>query len=76
MNKIINYFGQDGLLHIICSTILVSVINLAAPLWMAVVITAVIGIAKEIIYDKLLGKGTCDAKDLVADAVGIIIGCI
>lgn len=76
IQKIYDYFGQDGLLHIICSSILVGVFDLFLPLWIAVVIAAVIGIAKEVFWDKLLKKGTFDKKDLVADALGIVIGCL
>lgn len=38
--------------------------------------TAVVGIGKEVIWDKLLNKGTFDKKDLVFDLIGIIIGCL
>lgn len=30
--KILNYIGQDGLLHILCCSVLVSVLNLVLPL--------------------------------------------
>ena len=76
IQKIYNYFGQDGLLHIICSSILVGIFNLFFPLLIAIIITATIGIGKEIIWDKLLKKGTFDKKDLVSDLIGIIIGCL
>lgn len=73
--KILNYIGQDGLLHILCSIVLVGVINLFAPLWVAIFATFAIGLAKEIIWDKWLGRGTFDKKDLLCDLIGIIIGC-
>lgn len=76
IQKIYNYFGQDGLLHIICSSIIVGVFDLFLPLWIAVIIAALSGIAKEVVWDKLLKKGTFDKKDLISDAVGIVIGCI
>lgn len=76
VQKVYEYFGQDGMLHIICSSILVGVFDLFLPLWIAVIITASIGVAKEIVWDKLLKKGTFDKKDLIADAVGIVIGCL
>lgn len=31
--KILNYIDQDGLLHILCCSVLVSVLNLGLPLW-------------------------------------------
>lgn len=33
--KILNWVGTDGLLHIICSVIIVSVLNVLLPLWAA-----------------------------------------
>lgn len=74
--KILNYIGQDGLLHILCSIVLVRVIDNFFPLWVAIIATVVIGLAKELIWDKWLGKGTFDKKDLLCDLIGIIIGCM
>ena len=74
--KILNWVGTDGLLHIICSVIIVSVLNVLLPLWAAVLITAIVGIGKEFIWDKWLKKGTFEKKDLLCDLIGIIIGCI
>ncbi len=74
--KILNYIGQDGLLHILCCTVLVGVIDIVLPLWVAIIATVVIGLAKEFVWDKWLGKGTFDKKDLLCDLVGIIIGCL
>lgn len=76
MRKIIEYFGIDGLLHIICSIIIISILKLFLPLYIAVIITAAIGLGKELVWDKWLGKGTFDKKDLLADVIGILIGCI
>ena len=74
--KILNYIGQDGLLHILCCIVLVSVIVIVLPLWVAIIATVVIGLAKEFVWDKWLGRGTFDKKDLLCDLVGIIIGCL
>lgn len=74
--KILNWVGTDGLLHIICSVIIVSVLNVLLPLWAAVMITAIVGIGKEFIWDKWLKRGTFEKKDLLCDLIGIIIGCI
>ncbi len=74
--KILNYTGQDGLLHILCCIVLVSVIDIVLPLWVAVLITAAVAAGKEFVCDKLIGKGTFDRKDLLCDLVGIIIGCL
>lgn len=76
INKIFNYFGFDGLKHVIASNLIVVLINVFSPLWIAVVIAAVVGIGKEVVWDKLWGKGTFDKKDLIANSVGIVIGCL
>lgn len=75
-DKILNYIGQDGLLHILCCIVLVSIIDIVLPLWVAVLITATVAVGKELVWDKLLGKGSPSWKDLLCDFVGIIIGCL
>ena len=56
--KILNYIGQDGLLHILCCIVLVSVIDIVLPLWVAVLITAAVAAGKEFVLpvDPLLVK--------------------
>ena len=76
MKKIIDYFGADGLLHIICCMVIMQLLSNFLPLWAAVLITAAIGLGKEYIWDKQLKKGTSDKRDLLADCVGIILGLI
>jgi hypothetical protein len=76
ISKVFNYFGYDGLKHVIASNVMVVVLNLILPLWVAVLVSALVGIGKEVVWDKLMKKGTFDKKDLIADAVGIIIGCL
>lgn len=74
--KAFNYFGFDGLKHVIASNLIVVLINVFLPLWIAVVIAATAGIGKEVVWDKLWGKGTFDKKDLISNLVGIAIGCL
>lgn len=76
ISKVFNYFGYDGLKHVIASNVMVVVLNLILPMWVAVLVAALAGVGKEIVWDKLMKKGTFDKKDLIADAVGIIIGCL
>ena len=76
ITKVLDYFGADGLLHIVCSAILTSVLSWLAPLWLAALATLIVGVGKEIIYDKLMKRGTPQWKDLVADLAGIAIGCL
>lgn len=74
--KVISYFGADGLLHIICCMVIMQLLSNFLPLWAAALITAAIGFGKEYIWDKQLKKGTFDKRDLLADCVGIILGLI
>lgn len=76
MDKIITYIGQDGLLHIILSSLIAAILSLFLPIWIAAIITFAIGLAKELVYDLWLKKGTCELKDLICDVVGIIIGIL
>lgn len=77
MKKILDYFGVDGLLHIICCMVIMQLLGNFLPLWVAVLITAAIGLGKEFIWwDRRLKKGTFEKRDLLADAVGIVLGLI
>lgn len=76
ISKVFNYFGYDGLKHVVASNVMVVVLNLILPLWVAVLVAALAGVGKEVVWDKLMKKGTFDKKDLIANAVGIIIGCL
>ena len=74
MKKILDYLGVDGLLHIICCMVIMQLLGNFLPLWAAVLITAAIGLGKEFIWDMRLKKGTFEKRDLLADAVGIVLG--
>lgn len=76
ITKIINYFGSDGLLHILCSLILAALIAAFLPIWAAAGITLLVGIGKELIYDLLLKKGTPQWKDIFADLAGIAAAAV
>lgn len=58
----------DKVKHFLVSAGLVILLNLIIPLWMAVAVVAILGIAKE------LSDKSVDVWDLVADATGILIG--
>lgn len=66
--------AMDGALHILCSLIILLVLSAFFPLWASVFLTVVVGIGKEV-YDRLWGSGF-SWKDLLCDAVGIVIGII
>ena len=72
--KILGYFGQDGLAHILVSLILCAVLAAFLPWWAAVLISLAVGFIKELVWDKLLKKGTAEWRDIIADAVGVLLG--
>lgn len=74
MRKILNYIGTDGLFHLGVSLILCQIIAIFLPIWAAVLISLAVGVLKELIWDKFLKKGTPEWKDILADALGIILG--
>lgn len=74
MGRILGYFGQDGLLHILCSLVLCAVLGAFLPLWAAVLVTLAVGFIKELVWDLWLNKGTAEWRDMVSDAVGVLLG--
>lgn len=76
MNKFISYFGTDGLLHILANILIVNIFDRMVPLFVAIIIAAAISVLKELLWDKYLNRGTCEKKNIIADTLGIILGCI
>lgn len=76
IGKILNYIGLDGMAHIIVSAVMLLALQIFLPWWVAVPAVMLIGVAKEVIYDKWLKKGTPQWKDIICDIVGIAIGCM
>lgn len=74
IGRLLKYFGQDGLTHILVSLVLCAVLGVFLPLWAAVLITLSVGFIKELVWDKLLKKGTAEWRDIIADAVGVLLG--
>ena len=60
MGRLLKYFGQDGLAHILVSLVLCAVLGVFLPLWAAVLIVLAIGIAKELVWDLWMEKGTAE----------------
>ena len=78
MKKLINYLGNiphDKLLHFAVCAVLSAVLHLIFPVWVVVSVMAILSVGKEI-YDQISGEGTPEWKDLIADAIGIIIGVL
>lgn len=76
VSKILNYIGLDGMAHIIVSAVLLLALQMFLPWYVSVPVTLLIGVAKEVIYDKWMRKGTPQWKDIICDIVGIAIGCL
>lgn len=69
-----NWIRRDGLLHIETSALLTIALALLLPLWIAVVISAIFGIGKEL-WDKY-HDGVPSWHDVFCDIAGIVIGVI
>ena len=76
IGRLLKYFGQDGLAHILVCLVLCAVLGAFLPLWAAVLVTLAIGVAKELVWDLWLKKGTAEWRDIVSDAVGILLGVL
>lgn len=74
IKNVLNQIRKDDLLHILVSVIIMTVLKLLLPWWIAALLTILIGILKELIWDKWLKKGTPEWRDIVSDIIGIIIG--
>lgn len=74
IKNVLNQIRKDDLLHILFSVIIMTVLKLLLPWWIAALLTILIGILKELIWDKWLKKGTPEWRDLLSDIIGIIIG--
>lgn len=74
IKNVLNQIRKDDLLHILFSVIIMTVLKLLLPWWIAALLTLLIGILKELIWDKWLKKGTPEWRDLLSDIIGIIIG--
>lgn len=74
--RLLSWAGTDGMAHIVCSAALCGLLSLVLPLWVAIVATAAVGVAKELVWDLWLGKGSPSWKDLLCDLIGIAIGTL
>lgn len=76
IGRLLKYFGQDGLTHILVSLVLCAVLGAFLPLWAAVLVTLSVGFIKELVWDLWMEKGTAEWRDIVSDAVGILLGVL
>ena len=75
LNKLFSWMGSDGMMHVILSAFIASVLNLFIPWEVAAVITLAVGFGKEL-YDRISGKGCSEWKDLICDLIGVLIGVL
>lgn len=64
----------DGALHILCSLVILLVLSVFFPLWIAISATVLVGIGKEV-YDKL-SYGLFSWKDILFDSIGIVLAVL
>lgn len=64
----------DGCLHFIAIASLTKIVSLVAGLWVAIAISAVISVAKEV-WDAKRGS-YFDKKDMACDALGILFALL
>lgn len=75
ISKTLSKIGLDGMAHIIVCQNLVMWLSKFTPLWLAIIITVVIFILKEI-YDKYCKKTEFSIKDIICDCVGLALGVL
>lgn len=75
ISKPLSKIGLDGMAHIIVCQNLVMWLSKFTPLWLAIIITVVIFILKEI-YDKYCKKTEFSIKDIICDCVGLALGVL
>lgn len=67
---------NDKLLHFIVSAIMVIVAQFVMPLIYAALLALLVGVVKELVYDKMLNRGKCSLADVIADIAGIVFACL
>lgn len=67
--------GEDGMKHVICSSLLCSLLNILICPFGACFVTFFVGVFKEA-YDKVSGEGVSEWKDILCNTIGIAIATI
>lgn len=75
INRLFAYIGEDGMKHIIVSSLLCAIFNLVTCAFGAAFVTFFIGVFKEA-YDKVSGEGVSEWKDIICNTIGIAIATI
>lgn len=76
IKNVIESIRKDDLLHAFCCMILIKILSILLPFWVAISLTVITAILKEVLWDKILKHGTPEWRDVVSDIIGIIIGVI
>ena len=77
-SKLLSKIGIDGMAHIIvCQNLIMWLSKFfgIVPLWLAIIITVVIFVLKEV-YDKYCKKTEFSIKDIICDCVGLALGVL
>lgn len=75
IDKLFARIGEDGMKHIIVSSLLCAIFNLVTCAFCAAFVTFFIGVFKEA-YDKVSGEGVSEWKDILCNTIGIAIATI
>lgn len=77
LRKIVNFLEPDKSLHIMLSMIiLIGLFTFTNSLFIATIVTILVGLFKEFIWDRAMKMGTYNVKDIYANLVGIVIGIV
>lgn len=74
VSRVLTWLGTDGMAHILVSLVICCVLAAFLPIWAAVLITASVGAAKEVVWDLWLKKGSASWHDIICDGIGIVLG--
>ena len=74
MRELLDKIGKDKYQHAVVSALICAVLKCVLGLPLAVILTLIVGVGKEIWDKKSYGKA--DFRDILADVVGTIIGAL
>lgn len=72
----VNYMRIDGAQHLIAGILIFDILKYTMPVWIAALVTLVILVAKEFVWDKLMKRGTADWHDIIWGAIGLLLGVL
>lgn len=77
LRKIVNFLEPDKSLHIMLSMIiLIGLFTFTNSLFIATIVTVLVGLFKEFIWDRTMKMGTYNVKDIYANLIGMVIGIV